>query len=141
MCPTRVWFSTYEPFDGEIVLMRNNFKCKEIGIGTHNQDIVICQTCSRQNLISLGTLDENGCKYTAEGGVMKISRGSLVLMKGIKIGTLYKLEGSTTTDSDAIYSLVTADDTTRLWHMSEKGMDALSKRGLLSGRKIGKLVL
>ena len=65
-------------------------------------------------------------------------------MKGIKVGTLYKLEGSIATDSGTVCFSVTIDNTTMLWHMrlgymSEKSMDALSKRGLLSGQKIKKL--
>ena len=36
----------------------------------------------KRNLISLSTLDEKGYKYTSEGGVLKISKGALVVMKG-----------------------------------------------------------
>ncbi|KAK3013712.1 hypothetical protein RJ639_009803 [Escallonia herrerae] len=37
-----------------------------------------------KNLISLGTLDSNGCSYWAAGGVMRIMKGALVVMKGLK---------------------------------------------------------
>ena len=37
----------------------------------------------KKNLISLGTLDKIGCRITCEGGVMKVARGSLVVMKGM----------------------------------------------------------
>ena len=33
MCPKREWFSTYKPYDGGSVLMRNDVVCKTIGIG------------------------------------------------------------------------------------------------------------
>ncbi|KAK2988793.1 hypothetical protein RJ640_004095 [Escallonia rubra] len=36
----------------------------------------------RKNLISLGTLDSNGCRYRASGGVKRIMKGALVVMKG-----------------------------------------------------------
>ena len=34
----------------------------------------------KRNLISLSTLDAKGYKYTIEGGVLKISKGALVVM-------------------------------------------------------------
>ena len=34
------------------------------------------------NLISLGTLESNKCKYSVEGGVLKASKGALGIMKG-----------------------------------------------------------
>ena len=48
----------------------------------------------RKNLISLATLDSNGYNYKAEGGVLKITKGAIVLMKGQKIArNIYKLVG------------------------------------------------
>ena len=51
----------------------------------------------KRNLISLGTLESQGCRYSAEGGVLKVSKGSLVLLKTIRSGSLYLLQGSTVT--------------------------------------------
>ena len=46
----------------------------------------------KRNLISLSTLDIKGYKYTSEGGVLKISKGALVVMKGHqKTAMLYVL--------------------------------------------------
>ncbi|RVW75611.1 Retrovirus-related Pol polyprotein from transposon TNT 1-94 [Vitis vinifera] len=42
-----------------------------------------------------GTLDSNKCTYKAGGGVLRISKGALVVMKGKKINGLYTLQGST----------------------------------------------
>ena len=47
----------------------------------------------KKYLIALGTLDKIGCRITCEGGVMKVARGSLVVMKGKLNGNLYALEG------------------------------------------------
>lgn len=58
----------------------------------------------KRKIIYLGTLDAIGCKYSAEGGVMKISRGALTVMKGKKIGSLYVLDGITFTGSAAVAS-------------------------------------
>ena len=46
----------------------------------------------KRNLISLSTLDAKGYKYTSEGGVLKISKGTLVVIKGHqKTAMLYVL--------------------------------------------------
>nr|GEU38202.1 retrovirus-related Pol polyprotein from transposon TNT 1-94 [Tanacetum cinerariifolium] len=42
----------------------------------------------KRNLISLSTLEANGCKYSGEGGVMKIFKGALVLMKDLELEQL-----------------------------------------------------
>ncbi|KAK3026954.1 hypothetical protein RJ639_040360 [Escallonia herrerae] len=88
----------------------------------------------RKNLISLGTFDSNGCSYRAAGGVMRIMKGSLVVMKVLKQNCLYLLQGSTVTGATGATTSSDIDfDTTKLWHMrlrhmSEKGMDMLSKQ-------------
>ena len=149
MCPNRDWFSTYESIDGGIVLMGNNAQCKTVGIGTiriRMHDGIV-RTLSdvrhvpdlKKNLISLGTLDSNGCKFSAEGGVLRVSKGALIMMKAKKAGSLYILQGSTITGSAAVSESSMPDsEVTKLWHMrlrhiSEKGLTLLSKRGLLCG--------
>ena len=37
------------------------------------------------NLISLGTLESNGRRYSDEGGVLKVSKCTMVLMKGANV--------------------------------------------------------
>ncbi|KAK3038197.1 hypothetical protein RJ639_030304 [Escallonia herrerae] len=155
MCPNRDWFATYRSFDGGKVLMGNDVACKVVGISSirirMHDGIVRTLTYVRhvpelrKNLISLGTLDSNGCSYRAAGGVMRIMKGALVVTKGLKQNSLYLLQGSTVTGATATASFSDIDsDTTKLWqmrlgHMSERGMDVLSKQGLLGSKKIGKL--
>ena len=38
----------------------------------------------KRNLISLSTLDLNGYKFIGKGGVIRVSRGAFVVMKGTK---------------------------------------------------------
>ncbi|KAL5739750.1 hypothetical protein ACOSP7_028640 [Xanthoceras sorbifolium] len=112
MCPNRDWFSTYESIDGSIVLMRNNTQCKTVSIGTiriRMYDGIVRTLFDvryvpdlRKNLISLGTLDSNGCKFSAEGGVLKVSKGAMIVMKAKKTDSLYILQGSTITSSVAV---------------------------------------
>ena len=101
MSPDRDCFSTYESLDGGLVLMGNNAACKVVGKGTVRIKMYdgIVRTLTdvrhvpdlKKNLISLGTLDSQGCKFSAEGGVLKVSKGALVLMKACRSGTLYIL--------------------------------------------------
>ena len=68
----------------------------------------------KKNLISLVTLDKIGGRITCEGGVMKIARGSLVVMKGKMNGILYALEGSTISGSANISTNTTSGQETTL---------------------------
>nr|ABA96191.1 retrotransposon protein, putative, Ty1-copia subclass [Oryza sativa Japonica Group] len=93
-----------------------------------------------RNLISLSTLDAEGYKYSGSGGVVKVSKGSLVYMIGDMNSTnLYVLRGSTLHGSITA-AAVSKDEPskTNLWHMrlghmSELGMAELMKRNLLDG--------
>jgi len=94
-----------------------------------------------KNLISLGSLEERGCKFQSDSGVFRVSKEALTIMRGKKVGNLYFLQGSTVTGSASVASSdPTSDvDVTKLWHMrlghiSERGMTILSKRGLLCGK-------
>ena len=74
------------------VLMGNNASCKVVGIRTIHIKIFdgVIRTHGdvkhvpdlKRNLISLSTLDTKGYKYIGEGGVLKISKGAQVMMKG-----------------------------------------------------------
>ncbi|GAV82842.1 gag_pre-integrs domain-containing protein [Cephalotus follicularis] len=100
----------------------------------------------KKNLIPLGVLDSHGCKFSGENGIIKVLRGAPVIMKGKKIDGLYELQGNTVLGTAAVASS-SGDkdaDTTRLWHMrlghmSEIWLQILSKKGLLTGVKSGKL--
>jgi len=101
MCLHRDWFDTYEPVDIGIVLMGNNTECKITGIGTVQIKIHdgVVRTLSKvrhipdmtRNLIPLGTLEANGCRYSAENGVLKVIEEAMVLMKGLRQGSPYFL--------------------------------------------------
>ena len=69
----------------------------------------------RKNLISLGVLDFVGYKCATQGGVLKVSKGILVIMKKKRIGNLYQLEGRTKVNQAAVAS-EDISDSVRLWH-------------------------
>ena len=154
ICPNREWFTTYEEIDGGNVVKANSAVCKAVGIGsikirTHTGKIATLNEVRHvpkmtKNLISLSTLDSKGFRFSGGSGELCISKGSLVVLKGVKHGTLYILQGSTLTGSAAAAVASSEDrrsDMTKLWHirlghMSERGMQILSKRDLLEGHKV-----
>jgi hypothetical protein len=83
----------------------------------------------RKNLISTGQLASEGCISISTDKAWKVTKGSLVIEKGEKIGTLYLC---TDNIDSSIYLASTRVDTA-LWHhrlgnMSEKGIYILHKR-------------
>jgi hypothetical protein len=129
VCINKDWFSTYDPVQKSgLVRMGDNTPCEVIGIGsvkirTHDgmTHVRHVPTMSR-NLISLSTLDNMGYKYFSLGGVLKVSKGSLVVMKGVMKSTnLYILSGDTIIGTVVVSSIVvvTFDNCSdsKLWHM------------------------
>lgn len=98
------------------------------------------------NLISLGALEASGYKITMEDGVLKVTKGALVVMKGTRHHNLYLLQGKTVIGNVAAVKGCTNSDDTKLWHMrlghaGEKALQGLVKQGLLKGAKTCKLDL
>jgi hypothetical protein len=90
----------------------------------------------RKNLISIGKLESEGCISIFTDKVWKVTKGSLVISKGEKVGTLYLCIGNT--DSSISLSSIRVDTSLwhhRLGHMSEKGMQILQKKNLLPDLK------
>ena len=51
----------------------------------------------KRNLISVGTLEVSGLMVSIRDGVFKMTKGSMVVMKGVHRNNLYYLKGSTVT--------------------------------------------
>ncbi|KAM7477388.1 hypothetical protein LguiA_025601 [Lonicera macranthoides] len=106
MTPRREWFHRYEPISGGSVFMGDNHALEIAGIGTIKLKIYdgMVRTIQevrhvkglKKNLLSLGQLDNSGCKTHVQDGIMKIVKGALVVMKAEKIAAnLYMLKGET----------------------------------------------
>ena len=67
-----------------------------------------------RNLISRATLDASVCKYTTEGGVKKVNKGALIVMKAQILCSLYVLEGSIIAGAAFISTLMPESDVTKL---------------------------
>jgi len=90
-----------------------------------------------KNLISLSTLDVKGYKYSGGDGILKVSKCSLIFIKGeLKSINLYHLRGTIITgNATVIFNSPSYFDATNFWHMhlghiSEQGLHELCKRGL-----------
>eukprot|EP00253_Pinus_taeda_P021042 PITA_21042 len=77
-----------------------------------------------RNLISISKLDDVSVKTVFEKYTYKMVWGALVLMRGVQIGTLYKLQGSTVIDGcnssvvpkSGVKNLMVYGEKTMLWH-------------------------
>ena len=155
MCIHKEWFKTYRSINDGVMYMGNDVTCNIVGIGSIQLQMFDGTTKLltdvrhvpdlRKNLISLGALDTNGYKTVVQGGVMKIYKGILLVMKAKKVGNLFQLEGRT--GSDYVSTVSEHDSSSiRLWHqrlghMSERGLKILADRKLLPNLKSGKLYL
>ncbi|KAJ4724837.1 Retrovirus-related Pol polyprotein from transposon TNT 1-94 [Melia azedarach] len=131
-------FSSLASTNGGKVLMGNNVACVacEVGIGSIRIKMYdgVCRELQnvryvpelKRNLISLGMVDRLGCSYKAENGVLKVVKGSLVIIKGIRKNGLYILQGNTVCGEAAISGEERKDKTLiwhlRLGHIGEKGL-------------------
>eukprot|EP00253_Pinus_taeda_P015212 PITA_15212 len=106
--PHREWFCEYEKYDGGDVFLGDNRKSIVIGHGKVKLKLqggrfrtlpsVLHIPALDRNPISVSKLDDAGVKTVFEKDTCKMIRGALVLMRGIWIGTLYKLQGSMVVD-------------------------------------------
>ena len=70
----------------------------------------------KRNLISVGALETLGLAVSIKEGVLKMTKGSMVVLKAVRRNNLYYLNGSTVTGQVAA-STNSDEDSTRLWHM------------------------
>jgi hypothetical protein len=144
--PDRKHFLDYVQGDFGQVQLGDNRPCKIVGM----ENVKIKQRNGNQwllkevkhvpdlgkNLISTGQLASEGCISIFTDKTWKVIKGSLVIAKGEKVGTLYLCIGNI----DSSMSLASTGVDTALWHhrlghMSEKGMQILHKRNLLPDLK------
>jgi len=70
----------------------------------------------KKNLISVGALKALGLEKSGRDGVLKMFRGLMVMMKGVRRNNLYYLKGNTVT-KQVTTSISSDDDCTQLWHI------------------------
>ena len=149
MTPRRDWFLEYESLEGGTVLMGNNMSCNVVGIGKvrlrmWDGSVKVLENVRhipdlKRNLISLGMLDTKGYSYKSQGGMLKVIKGIIVVMKGLLKQGLYVLEGATVVGESAVS--LEKENVMKLWHkrlghMSMKGMVELCKQGVLGVKNL-----
>ena len=91
----------------------------------------------KRNLISVGALKTLGLVVSIRDGVLKMIKGTMVVMKGIHRNNLYYLKGSIVTGH--VKTFISSDDvSTQVWQMrvghgGEKSLQAPAKKGSLEG--------
>eukprot|EP00253_Pinus_taeda_P031414 PITA_31414 len=106
--PHREWFCEYEKYDGGDVFLGDDrgarivghrkVKLKLQGGRVRTLPGVLHIAALAKNLIFVRMLDDVGVKIVFENDACKMVQGELVLMRGVWIGILYKLQGRTVVD-------------------------------------------
>jgi hypothetical protein len=108
MTPHREWFSEYEKYDGGDVFLGDDSTTKILGRGRVKLLLkygrirtlpgVLHIPKLARSLISVSKMDDAGVDTVFGKNTCKMVRGEMVLMRGVRCGTLYKLLGSTYTN-------------------------------------------
>ena len=86
----------------------------------------------KKNLISVGALEALGLVISIRDGLLKMTKGSMVVMKGVRQNNLYYLKGSTVIDQ--VETSISLDDVcTQVWQVrlgrgGEKFLQAQKRR-------------
>eukprot|EP00253_Pinus_taeda_P001427 PITA_01427 len=154
--PHREWFCEYEKYNGGDVFLRDVKKARIIGREKIKLKLqggrvrtlpgVLHIPALARNMISVSKLDDAGVKTMFEKDTCKMVRGELVLMRGVRTRTLYKLQGSVVVDGcnssvvpkSGAENLVVSRKKTMLWHqrlghIGEKGLRILHGKGMVEG--------
>eukprot|EP00253_Pinus_taeda_P034589 PITA_34589 len=106
--PHRECFYEYEKYDGgdvflgddrkDRIIIHGKVKLKLQGGRVRTLPSVLHIPALAINLISVSRLDDASVKAVFKKDTCKMVQGALVLMWGVRIGTLYKMQGSTVVD-------------------------------------------
>ena len=107
MTPHREWFSEYEKYDGGDVFLGDDSTAKIMGCGRvklllkygriRTLPEVLYIPKIAMSLIFVSKMDDVGVDTIFGKNTCKMVREAMVLMQGVRCGTLYKLLGSTDT--------------------------------------------
>ena len=97
----------------------------------------------KRNLISVGALEALGLVISVRDGVLRMIKGSMVVLKGVRRDNLYYLKGSTVTGQVETSSSLD-DGCTEVWQVKvgqgdERSLQAPAKKGSLEGAATCKL--
>jgi hypothetical protein len=159
MTPHREWFSEYEKYDGGDVFLGYELTTKIMGRGRVKLLLkygrirtlpgVLHIPKLARSLISVSKLDDAKVNTVFGNNTCKMVRGAMVLMRGVRCGTLYKLLGRTYTNgcnnfvvpkqrNEGDRTNIVPEKKTMLWHqrlghIGEKGLRTLHDKGMVEG--------
>lgn len=148
MTPNESKFESYEKVAMGGVLLGNNKSCKVARAGTVRIKLhdgierILTEVRHvpklRSNLVSLGILNQQDFSWKDENNVLKVTKGSLLYLRGIRERGLYVLQGSTLIGDVAAVTKPQETSLASLWHkrlvhVSDKDLKKLSKQGLFGG--------
>eukprot|EP00253_Pinus_taeda_P004235 PITA_04235 len=93
--PHREWFCDYDKYNGGDVFLGDDRRARIVGRGKVK---LKCKVERCKNNVREGYLQDGSGNTVFEKDTCKMVRGALVLMRGVRIGTMYKLQGSTVVD-------------------------------------------
>eukprot|EP00253_Pinus_taeda_P003388 PITA_03388 len=143
--PRREWFCEYEKYDGGDVFLLDDRKARIIGRRKVKLKLqggrvrtlpgVLHISALTKYLISVSKLDDASVKTVFNKDTCKMVQGALILMRGVRIRTLYKLQGSTVIDGcnsfvvpeSGVENLVVSGENIMLWH---QGLGHIGEKGL-----------
>jgi hypothetical protein len=153
------WFCEYERYDGGNVFLGDDSTTKIIGrekvklrlIDGRIRTLlgVLHIPSLAKNLIFVRKMDDARVKTIFEKETCRMVRGAMVLLKGLRFGTLYKLQGITISDgcNTSIVPDIGVEEERnptisgekvmlwhqRLGHIREKGLRLLHGKGMVEG--------
>ncbi|KAJ9536138.1 hypothetical protein OSB04_un000681 [Centaurea solstitialis] len=145
MTPFRDCFATFKKLEGNSIRMGNGTSCVTQGIGTVKIKMFdgCIRTFKNVNFVpsmtrsfSVGQLSRAGCRIRIEDENLRISRGSIILVKGkMAENTIFHLSGETLS-SESCMAESSQNLDARLWHLrlghtSAKNLEILRKRNLI----------
>jgi hypothetical protein len=159
MTPRKEWFSEYEKYDGGDVFLGDDSTAKILGRGRvkfllkygriRTLPGVMHTPKLARSLISVSKMDDAGVDTVFGKKTCKMVRGAMVLMRGVRCGTLYKSLGINYTNGCNNYVVlehtnkedktnIVPEKKTMLWHqrlghIGEKGLRTLHSKGMVEG--------
>ncbi|KAK3037909.1 hypothetical protein RJ639_031800 [Escallonia herrerae] len=145
--PHRDCFSNYVHGDYGHVTVGNGYRCSIVGKGKveiklSNRGTLVLKDVRhipemQNNIISVSGLDREGYFVAFGEKQWKVTKGSMVVARGERVGTLYTLSGI---HNHFISLAFTENQITTLWHhrlghLSESGMKILHSKNALPGMK------
>jgi hypothetical protein len=105
MIPHKEWFCEYERYDGGNVFLGDESTTRIIGRGKVKLRLIYGRIRTlpgvfhiprlAKNLIYVSKMDDVEVKIVFEKETCRMVRGAMVLLKGVRIGTLYNMQGRT----------------------------------------------